>query len=1000
MRYASLVTFIARHSRGLVSALLRHGRVTGVLVPPYCRQFALLVCAVFSVAPASVRRDSRVLFPPAPLLLSSSSTTASVAEGASALSVENNSGGGKINFLPSSKSKRRQSDNSKPRFVNPRNHHCLFVIVLVWASALQKKQRRKKGTVTLFEESGSSSPEKTTVVWLSSIPPTTTTVTTAKTQTRKMSDGAGSSGGEPLSIVQDSSDISAADDVVAQRVFKVMANPNKVNFGVMQKIAPGAVLPSRKSKKGSRSNKHRNTTTTTDAVRPIDVSAVSAAGSKSNNNLGTAAQAAPWSHEEVATPGEIGDMVMMEAEHGAYGAAAADPYYYDPHAQQHHPSHMAEAAREGEEQPHAPFEGMVVAEEEEPHAAPPPSTAYYQQNASPTRPPTAQQEPRQQQPPHLEAHIRRAVQFQQPSPHTHAPQQQQQQAISPPPLSSSAARQSPSRKPASPQQQQQRQSPRAPPMNGGGLYAPLSAYGSPSQPPLPPQSYNAYDNSAVAEAPQQQYLYYDDNEDYPINDASYQQQQQQQRPSPSFSRQPPLQAQQPYKSPFMSAYQKYLHNDPPSSPSGTGLPQGVAAAAGYQQPRKPSPRSQQPQQQQYADVSSSAAQYASPSTGPFQQQQQPESMPPPLPPPRMASPAPRQAPPPQQQQPRRPANLSQATAAAVDHQEERRIKQTLLLEMERMEKLGHTFSRRFTYDDPIPDMEYEIEMKRINDRHAASVAGLMETGKSLCTGLAIANEKIGPFLNLDGDDENNNFLDKIDPFFDKHKSDIEALYQQYFKRGPGNPLFNILSGLVGLIFMTHFKNTYSRYRQKLPAGSDPQQQQPYKPDYRPQQPPPGPYYHHQQQQPFYAPGAPQPNMMYGMYGAPAAPYQYHQQQQQQHHQYAPPAPAQTWDTPVPYGRPDMAAYNPYNMPMPPPQQQQQWGGPMYMPGMPMVAPPQQQMMQPGMPPQQHQQGPAAIPPAAPGGYVPTPGPIMATVDANADPDEPVGDIPELDTQRA
>jgi len=278
--------------------------------------------------------------------------------------------------------------------------------------------------------------------------------------------------------------------------------------------------------------------------------------------------------------------------------------------------------------------------------------------------------------------------------------------------------------------------------------------------------------------------------------------------------------------------------------------------------------------------------------------------------------------------------------------EERRTKQSLLLEMDKMIKLGHVFTRKFTYDDPVEDMEYELEMKRVNDRHASSVNGLIQTGKTACTMLAFANEKMGPFLNLDGDSDDGNFFQKIDPFFEKHRGDIEALYQTYFKRGPSNPIFNILVGIVGLFVTTHFANTYGHLLRPMKSAeaaamkghntqreATPTQQPPFYYNAGPAVPPPTqpympaygyshpgavptpyfPYYQYpQQHQPGMNPATAAPN-------AAAGSYYHHNPYQQQ------------WDNPNPYGYPTMPSqpYMPPNLPGSIPQQQQHQPPPVY-----------------------------------------------------------------------
>lgn len=223
-------------------------------------------------------------------------------------------------------------------------------------------------------------------------------------------------------------------------------------------------------------------------------------------------------------------------------------------------------------------------------------------------------------------------------------------------------------------------------------------------------------------------------------------------------------------------------------------------------------------------------------------------------------------------------------------EEEKRAKQTLFLEIERMKGLGYVFERNFTYADDFEDIHYEIEIKKKNAEAKNAVDGLTDMGKTVCKGLAVVNDMMGTVLHLDG--EHQPFADKIDPFFEKHKLDIEALYQKYMaKKGHSNPVMNLIFGVVSLIVGTHFRNSFGdtmTQRKRAAAQSDPDPKRMAAKGVTPETQttttaPPVPYYPQSVQQQFMAQQQAQPIFVqqgqaaYNNYPNPAAqvhlPYQ-------------------------------------------------------------------------------------------------------------------------------
>ena len=129
-------------------------------------------------------------------------------------------------------------------------------------------------------------------------------------------------------------------------------------------------------------------------------------------------------------------------------------------------------------------------------------------------------------------------------------------------------------------------------------------------------------------------------------------------------------------------------------------------------------------------------------------------------------------------------------------------KQSVLMELQRLQQHhGVKLSREYTMQDNLADMQFEIRRHLASVDEATSVKFMADGLKLMCTGLELANNKFGPFLELDGWSATVTSPENM-PRYD---SALSRLYRKYWgRKSTMSPEMELGFALVSSILMHHF----------------------------------------------------------------------------------------------------------------------------------------------------------------------------------------------------
>lgn len=195
----------------------------------------------------------------------------------------------------------------------------------------------------------------------------------------------------------------------------------------------------------------------------------------------------------------------------------------------------------------------------------------------------------------------------------------------------------------------------------------------------------------------------------------------------------------------------------------------------------------------------------------------PEEEPPPRPAPQPPSPptTPPRRPPPDKKtpvtknreessrQPAHPPSLGAAHDDSDDKEEDERMeKQGYLIELRRMEARGVELSRRFSENDSLAELEFEVAKQNAASSTENSVNFMRDMLRLVITGLEVGNNKLGPFLSMDGWAEATTR--------DMHRYDhaLERIHRRYFRKHQMSPIMEMGWLLLGSLAMWHFKSKF------------------------------------------------------------------------------------------------------------------------------------------------------------------------------------------------
>ena len=133
----------------------------------------------------------------------------------------------------------------------------------------------------------------------------------------------------------------------------------------------------------------------------------------------------------------------------------------------------------------------------------------------------------------------------------------------------------------------------------------------------------------------------------------------------------------------------------------------------------------------------------------------------------------------------------------------RQNKQYALIELSKLESHGFVLSRKFTMNDDLAEMLYEIDSVK-GLKESSNMVGYMRQGLGLgFRAVETLNKHAGPFLKIDG------WSDSLSRDMTKFNSPLEKIYKQYLKKRTMNPFVEMAWIIALSLVTTHLSNVLS-----------------------------------------------------------------------------------------------------------------------------------------------------------------------------------------------
>ena len=127
-------------------------------------------------------------------------------------------------------------------------------------------------------------------------------------------------------------------------------------------------------------------------------------------------------------------------------------------------------------------------------------------------------------------------------------------------------------------------------------------------------------------------------------------------------------------------------------------------------------------------------------------------------------------------------------------------KQSTLMELDRLKTQQRcALSREYTMQDNLADMKFEVRCQLSKIDEASTVKFMSDGMKLVCQGVELANNRWGPFLDLDG------WAAAVTDDMGKYENSLAKLYRKYWKRSTMAPEMELAFGIIGSIALHHFK---------------------------------------------------------------------------------------------------------------------------------------------------------------------------------------------------
>lgn len=140
------------------------------------------------------------------------------------------------------------------------------------------------------------------------------------------------------------------------------------------------------------------------------------------------------------------------------------------------------------------------------------------------------------------------------------------------------------------------------------------------------------------------------------------------------------------------------------------------------------------------------------------------------------------------------------TAGSADAENVILEKQDVLMELERLRKAGVRLTKTYTLEDDIVDMQFEVRRQMMHLDELNAINFMKDAMRIAFTGVELANNKVGPFLDLDG------WSVAIGNDINKYDHSLSKLYKKYWRRNTNAaPEVELALGIVGSMTMFHFR---------------------------------------------------------------------------------------------------------------------------------------------------------------------------------------------------
>lgn len=130
-------------------------------------------------------------------------------------------------------------------------------------------------------------------------------------------------------------------------------------------------------------------------------------------------------------------------------------------------------------------------------------------------------------------------------------------------------------------------------------------------------------------------------------------------------------------------------------------------------------------------------------------------------------------------------------------------KQNVLMDIERLKLQGITFSKNWTIDDRLEDMQYEVRRHMLHIEECNNMNMMRDGMRMICTGIEMVNGRMH-LLELNG------WASEVCADMSKYDPALSKLYRKYWRRTQSSsPEMEIAMGVLTSMGMYHFKKKLS-----------------------------------------------------------------------------------------------------------------------------------------------------------------------------------------------